>query len=326
MSVARALSVVLAAGRSLSASERVVANSQSPIRREVFDAVRRGLLQAYIERTPSFAKAVVMLDDLKASAVYNDHVAFRSFVDSKGRSGLSWLLRFFTAFGYARQDDVAIPGMPLNATWLEPPESTDWPKVFISELRTSELPEETAAIIYRHVDGFYDLQRMEAALKECSPEKLVALLERLPFAPTAAEEAKVREVSEYGAWTLTHGHRFNHATILLNGLSLEKEGISSLASLNELLRRADFMMVPASGADGYTQGSRSLSLEQSSTVADKQPMTFACGTVREVPCSFLELIHRHDGFRGFLGQNAKGIFTSTDQSRSLEAQAAPAAM
>jgi hypothetical protein len=67
----------------------------------------------------------------------------------------------------------------------------------------------------------------------------------------------------------------------------------------------------AGGNDGFSQGSVEVQLEQSSTKADLVQHSFACGTVREVPCSFLELIHRHEGFRGFLGQNAKGIFDST---------------
>ena len=42
----RALSVVLSSGRSLSAAERFVANARPPVRKEVFDAVRRGVLEA----------------------------------------------------------------------------------------------------------------------------------------------------------------------------------------------------------------------------------------------------------------------------------------
>mmetsp|Transcript_10302 Transcript_10302/g.14564 ORF Transcript_10302/g.14564 Transcript_10302/m.14564 type:complete len:214 (+) Transcript_10302:340-981(+) len=206
--------------------------------------------------------------------------------------------------------------MPVNATWLEPPETTDWPKVFISELRTFEMPEDVASIIYRRVDGYYELASMEAVLRDGQADKLIALFEALPFTPTAAEEARVREVSEYGAWTLTHAHRFNHATILLNTLGLEHKGIHTLANLNEFMRNAGLTLNAAGGSDGYTQGSRESHLEQSSTLADTWPMTFACGTVRDVPCSFLELIHRHDGFRGFLGQNAKGIFASTNQTRA----------
>ena len=57
-------------------------------------------------------------------------------------------------------------------------------------------------------------------------------------------------------------------------------------------------------------------LEQSSTVADHIEVTFGCGKEERLPCAFLELIQRHDGFRGFLGQNAKGIFASTHAGRS----------
>ena len=65
------------------------------------------------------------------------------------------------------------------------------------------------------------------------------------------------------------------------------------------------------GAVGRAQGSRDRHLEQSSTIADTVPHTFGCGTAAEVPCAFLELIMRHQGYRGFLGANAKGIFDST---------------
>ena len=93
--------------------------------------------------------------------------------------------------------------------------------------------------------------RMQSALhsQSGSAEQLIALLEEAPFTPTAEEEAKVRSVSEYGAWTLTHGHRFNHATVLLNALRLESEGIRRLADLNKFLREEGFAMVPAAGHD-----------------------------------------------------------------------------
>ena len=69
-----------------------------------------------------------------------------------------------------------------------------------------------------------------------------------------------------------------------------------------------FCFVGAAGGAWWGAAAR---LEQSSTVADLVPHTFGCGTTLEVPCAFLELIRRHEGFRGFLGQNAKGIFAST---------------
>ena len=78
----------------------------------------------------------------------------------------------------------------------------------------------------------------------------------------------------------------------------------------------DGQSVAAGGSDGLTQGSVASRLEQSSTVADHVEVTFGCGKEERLPCAFLELIQRHDGFRGFLGQNAKGIFASTHAGRS----------
>lgn len=306
-----------------SARERCVLNSGIVSRAQAakFDELRRGLLARYLGRTPSAVAAVSLLAS-RGAHVHNDHVAMRSFVDSRGQSGLAFLVDFFRAFGYAVRDPVLIPGLPVNATWLEPPEQTDWPKVFVSELRASELPAEAAHIVHAHVDGVYARRaaRLHQALAcDASASELLELLDTPPWNPTAAEEERVRaagkaepalaNATEYAAWTLTHAHRINHLTILHNTLALD--GVSRLSDLNALLRDAGLEFNPAGGEDGFTQGSRELRLQQSSTRADLVPHTFGCGAQRPVPCAFLELIHRHDGFDGFLGQNAKGIFSST---------------
>ena len=91
----------------------------------------------------------------------------------------------------------------------------------------------------------------------------------------------------YAAWTLTHGHRINHLTILQNVLGLAGEGAGDLQGLNALLAGQGLTFHGAGGADGLTQGSRDRHLEQSSTIADTVPHTFGCGTAAEVPCAFL---------------------------------------
>ena len=91
----------------------------------------------------------------------------------------------------------------------------------------------------------------------------------------------------------------------------------TLAALNaRMIADLGFEFNKAGGSDGLTQGSVASRLEQSSTVADHIEVTFGCGKEERLPCAFLELIQRHDGFRGFLGQNAKGIFASTHAGRS----------
>jgi hypothetical protein len=303
--------------------ERCVLNSASVSRAQAakFDELRRGLLTRYLGRTPSAVAAVGLLAS-RGARVHNDHVAMRSFVDSRGQSGLAFLIALFRAFGYAVREPVAIPGLPVNATWLEPPEQTDWPKVFVSELRASELPATAADIVHAHVDGVFPGQtaRLHQALKSDAPvSELLDLLDTPPWLPTAVEVEKVRaegaadpalaSAAEYAAWTLTHGHRINHVTILHNTLGLQD--LPGLKELNALLMGAGIEFNPAGGKDGVTQGSREMRLQQSSTRADLVSHTFKCGAERQVPCAFLELIQRHDGFAGFLGQNAKGIFSST---------------
>mmetsp|Transcript_41752 Transcript_41752/g.103007 ORF Transcript_41752/g.103007 Transcript_41752/m.103007 type:complete len:150 (-) Transcript_41752:496-945(-) len=143
-----------------------------------------------------------------------------------------------------------------------------------------------------------------------------------------ADEARLREMAreegantsalEYLAWTLTHGHRWNHLTLLVNTLGPDAP-VGSLSQLNALLRKDGFSLNPAAGEDGFTQGSAAKKLAQSSTVADSGLHTFGCGTTRAVPTAFLELIERHDGFRGFLGSNARGIFDSTSGKAASKA-------
>ncbi|CAK8985967.1 Hypothetical protein SCF082_LOCUS352 [Durusdinium trenchii] len=301
----------------LSAAQRCVSNPLPARHAEVFADVRERLFEAYVSRTPSFVKAVDLLT-ARGGQIHNDHMALRSFVDSEGRSGLKFFESIFTHFGYAVQDSLVIPGLCVNARWYEPPEETNWPKVFVSEMRIKELPEVAQEVLFRHVDGFYEPSRAEGALANGSAA-VAELLETPPWCPTAEEQQTLHQLAkephltnavEYAAWTLTHGHRINHVTILLNTLGIA--GVNTLADLNALLQSEGLVFNAAGGSDGLTQGSVEVSLEQSSTIADVVPHRFACGAQQTVPCSFLELIQRHEGFRGFLGQNAKGIFASTN--------------
>mmetsp|Transcript_1672 Transcript_1672/g.4704 ORF Transcript_1672/g.4704 Transcript_1672/m.4704 type:complete len:340 (-) Transcript_1672:389-1408(-) len=312
------------------AALRCVTNPTPPAHQSLFEDVRRLAMQRYLERTPACVKAVELLES-RGGRVHNDHVALRSFNDGEGSSGLAQLERIFVHFGYQPQDSLEIPGLPLNARWYEPPETTPWPKVFISELRLDALPTSAACLIRDRVRGCLGVERSLAALGIGSAEAIADIMD-LPVwrdRVTAADEAELRALAkarpdlssaaEYAAWTLTHGGRWNHLTVLVNSLGPESP-VHSLAEANAFLRAEGFTLNPAGGVDGFTQGSRGVSLEQSSTVADPVEETFACGTTKEVPCAFLELIERHDGFRGFLGQNARGIFDSTNSAAWQEPQ------
>lgn len=308
------------------AAARCVANAAQPSRPEVFCAVREVALARYLGRTPSACAAIALLHS-RGCLLHNDHVALRSFADGACGSGLAFLESLFLPFGYVAEDPLEIPGLPVNARWYEPPESTNWPKVFISELRVAELPPEAASLVRERVGGYYlpggaAQASARAALAAGDAHAIADLMEHPPWsrAFTAADEARLRELAraagapasalEYCTWTLTHAHRWNHLTLLANTLGA-RSPVRSLGALNALLLSEGFALNPAGGADGHTQGSAAKQLEQSSTLADSALHTFGCGAQRRVPTAFLELIERHGGLRGFLGGNARGIFDST---------------
>ncbi|KAJ1450625.1 hypothetical protein M885DRAFT_621526 [Pelagophyceae sp. CCMP2097] len=291
-----------------STAVRCVGNASPPVRHDVFQSVRNELLERYLQRTPTAVRAIDFLND-RSLRCFNDHVALRSFVDSRGGSGADYLAGAFLAFGYSREASLAIPGLPVNAFWLEPPGETDWPKVFISELRSSELSLEVREVVYRHVDNCYKPLNWHSL----TAEDMVRALDDVPWSITFAEERQLRSLGlgaagEYAAWTLTHGSQWNHATLLANAM----DGPPTLQALNAALVESGILLNSAGGDDGFTQGSVTSSLEQSSTLADAIEHEFACGTTHAVPGAFLELISRHGGFSAFLGSNARGIFDSTN--------------
>jgi len=318
---------VITRGPALPAAARFVANTAQPqpSAAACFQRTWHTLLRSYLKRTPAAVHAITRLDQ-RGGRVHNDHIALRAFVDSDGRSGLGFLDTLFTSFGYAGQESITIPSLPVNARWYEPPAETDWPKVFVSELRVAELPRAAADIVFSHIDGYYNISEngaLKAALAARDGDALARLLDQPAWIPSKAEVETVRDAdggdpamraaTEYASWTLTHGHRINHLTVLQNVLDLDEA--ADLQSLNALLVGEGLEFNAAGGSDGLTQGSPALHLEQSSTLADRVPHTFGCGTTEQVPCAFLELIQRHESFRGFLGQNAKGIFASTHAAR-----------
>eukprot|EP00439_Symbiodinium_sp_Y106_P017180 s5039_g2.t1 len=240
--VAQAARMMTRPAKSFAALSRCVTNPQPAKHAEVFSEER--LFQAYAERTPTAVRALDILAS-RGGSIHNDHMALRSFVDSQGRSGREFFETIFTHFGYAVEDSLVIPGLCVNARWYEPPEETNWPKIFVSEMRIDELPDPAAEILYRHVDGFYDVQRAKAALAD-GAGAVAELLETLWEHEMGSDNA-----IEYAAWTLTHGHRINHVTILLNTLGLD--GVQTLADLNALLQSQGLEFNPAGGTDGWTQ-------------------------------------------------------------------------
>src|SRR5690606_26733678 len=97
----------------------------------------------------------------------------------------------------------------------------------------------------------------------------------------------------------------NHFTIDLENVDVEE--------VLEYVERQGHMI---NSSGGRVKGSRSVLLEQGSTMAELSPRTFADGTFL-VPTCFYEFARRYDDefgrrFDGFIETNADKIFESTD--------------
>lgn len=272
------------------------------LRRRWFEAFSAANLAAYRRRTPLFARAM----EAVPHTVHVDHIAMRSFAPW----GIEHCSRPYVASGYTPGGSVTIPGGHLRAVWYKAP-MAHWPNVFMSELNLATLPL-----------GIQDLIRSCHAVDAkppahplgASPESVHALYDRLPNAITWRQYNHLHALAhaggdherlpiDYALWTLTNGHRINHAAMMLRHVAI--------ASVNRRLIRSGIAMNAGGGSDGLTQGSRAVGLEQSSTRAEYVDHVFACGTAKRVPGAFVEIVRRHDGFEGFLGDNAKEVFKST---------------
>ncbi len=101
------------------------------------------LWQTYVQENP-MAQRVYDLFTQQGNTVVNDHIAFRTFDDSK--VNISVLSKSFMEFGYKKCGDYLFPEKKLYAEHFEH-ENKNYPTVFISELKTKELSSESQEIV-----------------------------------------------------------------------------------------------------------------------------------------------------------------------------------
>ena len=115
--------------------------------------------------------------------------------------------------------------------------------------------------------------------------------------------------SEYAAWLAAHGYGANHFTVSVNQLTAFDEA----KQVNDHLRQAGFTI---NESGGEVKGSPDVLLEQSSTMADKVPVSFTEGS-QIVPGGFYEFAKRYpmsngELYPGFVAASADKIFESTN--------------
>ncbi len=259
----------------------------------------------YSTQNPS-AKRIFDLFTAQGEKVVHDHIALRTFDDP--RMNIDKVARVFTDKGYEERGTYEFKAKKVFGKHFEHPSDPDAPKVFISELLLDQFSEFLQNTVRERLnilpDSFYEDPMM--------------VFGGSVWGKVAFETYnRLREESEYAAWTLVYGYRANHFAIRVNAL----DNFKTLQEVNAFVKKNGYTMNTSSGDEIY--GAPEELLEQSATRAEKHPVPFSDGTF-EIPSCFYEFTLRYpdvDGklYPGFKAANADKIFESTNFYRSEEA-------
>jgi Domain of unknown function (DUF1338) len=260
---------------------------------EIFNKLWSG----YITQNPE-AKKVYDSFTAEGEKVENDHIAFRTFFDT--RINVDVLARPFLEAGYRQKGYYIFEDKHLTAKHYEHSTLPNAPRVFISQLMTE-----------------YFSPQLQAIAKQCAARVSDELVfgNDLIFAgnvwgpPSYETYEMLRLESEYAAWLYVYGFVTNHFTVSIN--SLKK--FNDIHKVNQFLKDKGFML-NASG--GEVKGTPEELLEQSSTKAGILSIDFVEGRF-EIPSCYYEFAFRYpdtDGklYSGFIAKSADKIFESTD--------------
>ena len=294
---------------------------------ESLDFILKGLMNPYLERVTDVKKIISNMINYNLidyeNEIQNDHIAFRTL--RYKNLGIKSLEKIFLNFGYAKRDFFDFKNKKLNAFWYSPP-NEKYPRVFISELRIKELSSPSYKIIQKYlsnvnkdpVDGL-DFNNLN---------DIVNFFQKpLWKLPKYKDYKKLLNESEYAAWVIYNRYYLNHYTMSIHMLNKK----NNLEEFNSFLERIGINL---NKSGGKIKESKDGLLRQSSTVSKLIPATFACGSTKNIPGSYVEFaerlpllqfknipkskitsMHRRDGFEA---GNADKIFESTYRSQIRE--------
>lgn len=289
---------------------------------ELFD----GLWDRYRQRVAYVATYESIVREAGAR-FFNDHIAFRTFANQRPMTGIASLSRLFEALDYRPAGVYHFPDKHLNAIHYQH-SHPEFPKLFISELKTWELSDDSQRVIeealgsHRPAVPCDTLARL-ATLDDRSPDKsslldeFVTQVESLPWnLPRREAVEMLNRESQYAAWVLVHGYNVNHFTSLVNS--------HGVASLNSLEKTIDAFAVAGVPMKADIEGAPGSKLRQSATEAVTIDVTVMDqGQAATMPWTYayFELAERNPvvdpstgesvRFEGFLGPQATNLFEMT---------------
>jgi Domain of unknown function (DUF1338) len=293
---------------------------------KTLDIVMNGLMSRYVERVPDVKKitngmvANGMISE--PNKIENDHVAFRTL--GVPNLGIASFEKIFLHVGYTKRDYFNFEGKKLNAFWFSPPEPS-YPRIFVSELRVSDLSENAQSIIAKYTLGILTdpVDNLNLNDGHAIDHFLHTSLWQVP---TWADYQALQAESEYAAWVIYNRYYLNHYTISVHNLP---QGYDDIYHFNAFLGS---LGIALNDAGGVVKTSPDGGLLQSSTVAEMIDATFSDGSIHPISGSYVEFAerkvlpqfqhltkeeikreHRRDGFES---NNADKIFESTFSSQT----------
>lgn len=296
-------------------------NARERLALALFDA----LWSKYRERVAHVRAYEQLIASLGATFV-NDHIAFRTIAAQRPMTGIATLSRIFEALGYSAAGCYTFPDKHLSSIHYQHPHP-QFPKLFLSELRTWELDEDVRKRLLRTLSS-HRKPVSESVLSDICHlgededgteflDKLASVFERLPWDPPRRQDVvKVNEVTQFGAWVLLHGYAVNHFTALVNS-----HGVEALDDIEKTVAALRAAGVPMKAEIEGAPGSK---LRQTATeAATVEVRVRDKGKVVEIPWTYayFEIAERGDvrdpetgasaRFEGFLGPQATQLFEMT---------------
>lgn len=296
--------------------------------REQFLAAVFDALWARYRSRVSYVQAYEKMVGQAGATFFNDHIAFRTLAVQQPQTGIASVSRVFEALGYRAAGSYHFEDKQLSAIHYRHTNG-QFPKLFVSELKTWELPTGSRRIIEQtlvdhrpalHGDvlaALAELDNSSAADMTALQTEVVNYFHTLPWQPPQKSDVtELNKVSQYGAWTLVHGYNVNHFTSLVNS-----HGVPALNDLEKTMAALTAAGVPVKPE---IEGERGSKLRQSATEAVKIDVAVRAGEqLSTMPWSYayFELAERNEivdaatgkqvRFEGFLGPQATNLFEMT---------------
>jgi hypothetical protein len=290
---------------------------------QLFDTlyVRYRERMAYVQKYESVVQS-------HGATFVNDHIAFRTLASDKPVLGIFMISRIFEALGYAAANCYEFPDKHFNSIHFQHP-NPQFPKLFITQLKTWELSQRGRAIIQKsmkthrpplsdaNLASLFNLDKASQAEHTRLLRVMVNYFAELPWElPQKRDVQELDQESQFAAWVLVNGYDVNHFTASINS-----HGVESLGDIEKVVAAMKAAGIPMKLE---IEGERGTKLRQSSTEAvvigvpvrdgtrtAEIPWTYAYFEIAERPLIKNPVTGAMERFEGFLGGQATNLFDMT---------------